>query len=206
MQFFRRAEGKPERLAILSAAFNPPTRAHTALARAGLKAAGEILFVLPRVFPHSKDYRRVGLFERVRLLEAALHGEPRYSIAATEGGLFIEIARECRAAYDPGVRLMFLCGRDAAERIVSWDYGRPGAIDEMLEEFELLVAPRHGPYVPPAALRHRIHAISLDEECDHVSGSEIRRRIGDNEPWEHLVPENIIPLVRELYTRPWEEI
>ncbi len=199
MRFFRRAAVAPRSLGVLPAAFHPPTLAHVALAQAALDFTDEVLCVLPGIFPHEKDYRVVTLEDRVRMLEGALGGEPRFSIAVTEGGLFIEIARECRAAYRPDVQLKFICGRDAAERIVNWDYGRPGAFREMLEEFELLVAPRGGAYDPPPELRHRIHSIGIPEECEAISGTEARRRIARGAPWEFLVPEAIVPLVRELY-------
>jgi hypothetical protein len=39
-------------------------------------------------------------------------------------------------------QLLFICGRDAAERIVAWDYGEPDAFRRMLDQFELLVAAR----------------------------------------------------------------
>jgi len=177
-----------------------------ALARAGLKIADELLLVLPLVFPHSKDYQGVTLEDRVTMLEAVLGNEPRASIAATEGGLFIEIARECRTAYGENTRLLFLCGRDAAERVVNWDYGEVGTFAEMLREFELFVAPRKGHYQPPSELSQRIHPLALDSNYDDVSGTEIRRRIATGEPWEHLVPEEIAPLVRRLYGGTTEQV
>jgi nicotinate-nucleotide adenylyltransferase len=198
MTFFRRAPGTPGRLGILAGTFNPPTRAHLALARAALERVDEVLFVLPRVFPH-KSYEGAGFEQRLRLLEAALEEEPRCSIAASDGGLFIEIARECRAAYPPGVELYFLCGRDAAERIVNWDYGRPGAIEEQLAEYQLLVAPRQGVWTPPARLRHRIHPLPLDPGYQEVSATELRRRIREGEPWEDLAPERIRGLIAAVY-------
>ena len=65
-----------------------------------------------------------------------------------EGGLFVEIAREARVHY-PGAEIYLVCGRDAAERILTWDYGDPEFAEKMLHEFGLLVAPRSGEYVPP---------------------------------------------------------
>lgn len=200
MTFIRRAAGTPARLGILAGTFNPPTIAHLALAKAALGRVDEVLFALPRVFPH-KAYQGADFQQRLRMLETALGNEPRYSIAATEGGLFIEIARECRAAYPPGVELYFLCGRDAAERIVNWDYGRPGAIEEQLAEFQLLVAPREGVWQPPAALSHRIHPLALPAGYDGVSASEVRQRIREGRPWRHLVPEPIVELVEQIYGR-----
>jgi len=196
MRFFQRAKSSPAALGILAGTFNPPTRAHLALARAALGRVDEVLFVLPRAFPH-KSYDEVGFRERLAMLEAALHDEPRFSIASSEGGLFIEIARECREVYPPGTRLLFLCGRDAAERIVNWDYGEPGAFVRMLDEFELLVAPRGGPYVAPEEMRGKIH--SLDCDCGDVSATDVRERIRHGEPWEALVPPEIVQMVRKKY-------
>jgi nicotinate-nucleotide adenylyltransferase len=198
MGFLRRAAGNPSKLGVLAGTFNPPTRAHIALARAALSVLNEVLFVLPRVFPH-KGWEGASFEDRLRMLEAAIRDEPRFSIAASEKGLFIEIARECRAAYGDSVELYFLCGRDAAERIVNWDYGRPGAFLEQLREYQMLVAPRGGDYEPPPEMRARIHPLAVPADCDAVSATEVRRRIASGEAWEDLVPPETVPLAREIY-------
>src|SRR5450755_61091 len=109
MEFFRQYEEKPGRLGILAGTFNPITVAHVALAEAALGVVDEVVFVLPRQFPH-KAYSGAQFLQRVELLCLALAGEPRFSVAACDGGLFVEIAGECRAAYGADVRLSFLCG------------------------------------------------------------------------------------------------
>lgn len=198
MRFYRRAKGQPRNLGILPGTFHPPTRAHLALAQVALGFVDEVLFVLPAVLPH-KSYDKVSLDDRVRMLEAAIRDERRFSIASTEGGLLIEIARECRTEYGAGVSLKFLCGRDAAERFVNWDYGRPGAFLEQLREFELLVAPRGGAFEPPAEMRDRIRVLPEFSGHGGVSGTKVRRRIKHGLAWEHLVPAPIVGMVRELY-------
>jgi nicotinate (nicotinamide) nucleotide adenylyltransferase len=200
MEFFRRASGQPRALGLFPGTFNPPTLAHLALARAALACVDEVVFVLPRAFPH-KRYEGASFEDRVRMLEAALADEPRFSIAATAGGLFIEIARECRAAYGPLPELYFLCGRDAAERIVNWDYGAPGVFAEQLREYHLLVAPRQGVYAPPSDCGARIHSLALKQDYDELSASEVRARIARGDPWEHLVPAPAVEIVRATYCR-----
>lgn len=150
--------------------------------------------------PH-KDYSGVSFQERMELLKMALGSEPRFSAASSEGGLFVEIARECREAYGPETKLSFLCGRDAAERIVNWDYGEPAALQRMLEEFEMLVAARQGTYEPPELLKHRIHSLEVGKDCDHIAATEVRERIQRDLPWEHLVPEAIALPVAQIYGR-----
>ena len=198
MEFFRRAAGCPGRLGILPGTFHPPSCAHFALGLAALRVVEEVVFVLPRELPH-KRYEQVGFDGRMRMLLAAVRGESRFSVAASGGGLFIEIARECRDAYGFGTQLSIVCGRDAAERIVNWDYGSPGAILGMLREFDLLVASRSGDYAAPPELRPYIHPLPLESSFDLVSATDVRRRIAAGESWEHLVPSAVVPLARELY-------
>ncbi len=198
MDLIRRAERMPSRLGVLPGAFNPPTRAHLALARAALAHVDEVLFVIPRVFPH-KVYEGASFEQRVEMLLRLVDEEPAFSVGVSAGGLFIEIARECRAVYGPGVELWFLCGADAAERVVSWDYGPSGSIDDQLREYGLLVAARKTPYVPPERLLARVRSVALDAVYQELSATEVRARIRDGRPWEHLVPEAIVPLVRAVY-------
>jgi nicotinate-nucleotide adenylyltransferase len=200
LTFLRRPEKNPRRLGILPGAFNPPTRAHMALARAALAVVDEALFILPRTLPH-KDYSGVSFEDRLILVGMAIREEPRFSLATSEGGLFIDIARECREAYGPNARLSFLCGRDAAERIVAWDYGTRGTLKTMLEEFDMLVAARQGSYMPPADYRDRIRSLEVGEDCDHIAATEVRHRILSAEPWQHLVPEIIAEPIGDLYGR-----
>ncbi len=196
MEFFHRTPGRPSRLGVFPGSFNPVTIAHLALAHAALRHVDEVVFVLPRVFPH-KNYRGATFHDRVELLLAATAGTPAFSVATTDGGLFVEMARECREVYGPEVALSFLCGRDAAERIVGWDYGDPGAVPRMLREFELLVAGRNGSYAPP---EHHAHAVRiLDIGCDDISATEVRERMARGEPWEHLVPVSVRELTSRIY-------
>ena len=189
MEWFRR-EAPSRVAAVLPGAFNPPTRAHLALARAALDHAGEVVFVLPRAFPH-KNYEGPSFDERLAMLRTATANEPRFALAACEGGLFLEIARELRSS-DPALeRILFLCGRDAAERIVAWDYGSLPPIEEQLREYELLVAPRQGEYLPPEPLRASVTALRLPEPLDEISSSEVRARIREGRDWRPLVPPEL---------------
>jgi nicotinate-nucleotide adenylyltransferase len=198
MKFVRLLTSKPQRLAILPGTFNPVTVAHLALARNALSHADEVVFVLPQVLPH-KDYSGATFDQRLELLAAATAAEPRFAVASSRGGLFREIAAEFREVCGPGVRLVLVCGRDAAERIAGWDYGRPGAFPEMLHEFELLVAHRNGQYVPPEYSGEAIRLLEMGPDFDPVSASEVRARLAAGLPWEHLVPAAVRDRVREIY-------
>jgi len=129
----------------------------------------------------------------------AVSESPHFSVACAEGGLFIEIVRECRGAYGGDIRLSVLCGRDAAERAADWNYGTPDAFPAMLREFHLLVASRGGEYAVPPGFTHAIQRLELEGEFDHVSASEVRQRIASGGAWEHLVPQAVRDGVRRLY-------
>jgi len=196
--FYRKSGQAAERIGILAGSFNPPTIAHVELVRAAGGHVDEVVCVVPRVFPH-KPYFGATLEQRIEMLAAAGLDVP-HSIGVAEGGLFAEMAEECRAHYPDHARFCFLCGRDAAERIIGWDYGEPGAIQRILREFELLVAPRGEPFKAPPELRDRVHALPIRDGYHEVSSTEVRDRIARGESWEHLVPQRIVPMVRAIYS------
>jgi nicotinate-nucleotide adenylyltransferase len=197
LEFYRESPHQPHKVGILAGSFNPVTVAHVELAESAGEYVDLVVCVVPRVFPH-KEYQGATLEQRIEMLDGAGIGIP-HSIAWSEHGLFIDIARECRAHYGPKVELKFICGRDAAERILNWNYGREGVVEEMLAEFELLVAPRRGHFAPIAEHRGRIHPLHLAGH-DPVSSTEVRERIARGEAWEHLVPEMIRGRVRAIYS------
>ena len=179
-------------IGVLAGAFNPLTRAHVALVDAGLEIVEDVVCVVPRNYPH-KEFEGARFEDRLAMLErAGLHH------FVSEGGLFIDIARELRRAR-PDAEVHFLCGRDAAERVLGWDYGAPGAAERMLDEFGLLVAARQGEFTAPEHLRPRVRSIPMRGDFNDVSSTEVRRRIARGEAWEHLVPEAIVDLVRGIY-------
>jgi nicotinate-nucleotide adenylyltransferase len=181
-----------KRIGVLAGAFNPVTRAHLALAEAASQVVDEVVCVVPREYPH-KQFHGAGLEERVEMLKLA---GGRYRIATVGGGLFIDIAREL---HRPDTEISFICGRDAAERVIGWDYGEAGAIEKLLEEFSILVAERGGTYEAPAHLRHRVRHLELGEDFSDVSSTEVRRRIAAGERWEELVPAAIVDRVGKIY-------
>jgi nicotinate-nucleotide adenylyltransferase len=187
------------RIVLFPGAFNPPTVAHLAIARAARQWAGEVLWTLPRAFPH-KAFEGAGFDVRLAMLRRLLADEPGFSVAIASGGLYVEMADEARAFFGSGVEIGLLCGRDAAERIAAWDYGRPGVFEAMLERYPLLVAGRAGAYLPPPRHAERIISLVMDASFDDVSSTEVRRRLASGETWRHLVPETLADMVASAYS------
>jgi nicotinate (nicotinamide) nucleotide adenylyltransferase len=187
------------RIALFPGAFNPPTIAHLAIARAARQWAGEVVWTLPRAFPH-KAFEGAPFEVRLAMLRRLLQSEPGFSLAIASGGLYVEMADEARDFFGPGVDIGLLCGRDAAERIASWDYGTPGVFEAMIERYSLLVAGRAGSlYLPLPHHAERIICLTMDPAFDAVSSTEVRRRLESGQTWRHLVPEPVAEMVASAY-------
>jgi nicotinic acid mononucleotide adenylyltransferase len=186
----------PKRVALFPGAWNPPTVAHVAIARAALGHADEVVWLLPRAFPH-KRFEGASFELRVEMLCRIAAEEGGFSVAVADGGLYFEMAEEAREHFGPAVELALVCGRDAAERIAAWDYGRPGVFNEMLDRCPLLVAGRAGDFLPHARHANRIRRLAVN--LDEVSSTEIRRRISGSGDWRGLVPECIGDVVSGIF-------
>jgi len=200
-------EGSPltaGRAGLLPGVFNPPTLAHVAMAQEGRAQhdLDQVVFVLPEAFPH-KDYQGATFEDRLAMLRAGVAGNEGYGVASSDKGLFIDIARQAKNAYGPGVEICLICGRDAAERIVGWDYGKGPAFAEQLEEFQLLVASRRGAYCVPAEHANRIHMIDLPVSFDAVSSTRIRETVAEGSAFEEWVDRRVAEVIqrRGLYRR-----
>ena len=187
---------EPRSLVIVPGAFNPPTRAHVILARAALEHADAALFTLPSKLPH-KEFTGASLEQRAAMLSRITSADERLGTAVADGGLYAEIAHEARESF-PDARIQLLCGRDAAERIVNWQYDTPGIVERMLSECELLVAAREGAYEPPVSLRSRIRLLEAPN-LDEYSSTRLRELLRGEGNWRELAPEEIVDLIVEIY-------
>ena len=198
MELLRRGAGGARGVALLAGAWNPPTRAHVALAEAAREFAPEVLLTLPGVLPH-KEFEEPGFDTRLGWLLQLAAGREWLGVAAGGSGLFVELARGLRAA-DPSVEQIFVvCGSDAAERFLNWDYADGAGVERQLREFTLLVAPRGAPFVPPERLRAAVHPLDLAEGWQTLSSTELRQRIKRGEAWAHMAPEEIAAEIERAY-------
>lgn len=196
MKLAYKAPGRPRSVAVLAGAFNPPTVAHVALANAAIPFVDEVLLAIPRSFPH-KQFDGATLDQRIEMIERIAAARPNLSAGVADGGLFVEIAREAREHY-PDAEICLLCGRDAAERILNWDYGEPGFANRMLQEFKLLVAPRDGIYQPPAEYEQTVRTIDPGD-YDEYSSTRVREFITSGREWRDLVPAEVVDLIEKIY-------
>lgn len=187
------------RVGVLASAFNPPTIAHVALAEAARSVAGlaQVAFTLARRLPH-KEYEDAPFEQRLRLLRELSATRPEWACVVTNGGLFLEMALEIKAVSGAGVETLLLCGRDAAERIVGWDYGDGPPIEQQLQEYGMVVAARAGEYAPPESIAGELFRVSLPDFCDDVSSSAVRAAVRDGGSWREMVPAAVAGPMAEM--------
>jgi nicotinic acid mononucleotide adenylyltransferase len=162
------------------------------------RQADEVIWVLPRTFPH-KGFEGADFEARRRMLDTLARQHAGFSAAVSDGGLYAEMAAEARDYFGPQTEISLVLGRDAAERIAGWDYGAPGVFDEFVRRYRLLVAARAGEYEPALEHRELISRLPMEASWDEVSSSEIRRRIASGEDWRGMVPPAIAGMVENLY-------
>lgn len=201
LEFLYRAVRNPSRVALFPGTWNPPTIAHVDIGRMARSQADEVIWILPRVFPH-KGFEGAGFDARCSMLETLARRYAGFSAAVSHGGLYAEMAAEARDYFGPETEISIVLGRDAAERIAAWDYGAPGVFDDFVRRHRLLVAARCGEYEPAWHHRELISTLPMESSWDEVSSSEVRRRIADGEDWRMLVPPAIAEIVRDLYATP----
>lgn len=186
-------------LALLPAAFNPPTTAHLALAERAIDSFGlaQAVMVLPERMPH-KENLGASLDDRLAMLDAVAEENSRLGVAVAAGGLILEIVREFRLFVQADVRISVLCGADAADRFLTWAYGHElPPFRQQLDEFELIVATRQHAFEAPADCAHRIHPLVLPEEYGEVSATQVRETIARGEPWRQWVPPRVADYIEE---------
>ena len=202
LRFFKGGPLGHGRVGVLPGAFNPVTNAHIALAEASIEQhrLDQIIFLLPEVFPH-KAYVGASFEERLALLHAALSDKPRWAIASSDRWLFVEIAKAVQDDCGPDADIHLICGRDAAERIVNWDYGDGPDFAKQLRQFQMLVGSRGAGYHIPARYQGRIHRVELPLWLSEVSATAVRQAVIRNEAWEQLVPAAVADEIvrRKLY-------
>jgi nicotinic acid mononucleotide adenylyltransferase len=198
LEFLHRAAQNPARVALFPGTWNPPTVAHVDIARMAGRQVDEVIWILPRVFPH-KGFEGVGFDARRGMLETLTRHHAGFSAAVSDGGLYAEMAAEARDYFGPQTEISLVLGRDAAERIAAWNYGAPGVFDDFVRRHRLLVADRSGEYEPAPHHRERISKLPMESTWDEVSSSEVRRRIASREDWSALVPPAIAGIVQDLY-------
>ncbi len=198
MKFLRSPRQSAGRVAMFAGAFHPPTLAHVALAEAALQHVDEIVWVMPRAFPH-KSYDGVSCQERLDLLL----GATSHPVALAEENYFFAMAEELSRDL-PGRAVHLLAGEDGAQRLFDWDYGlgpeaKAAFLRQGLERFPLLTARRGRQWRPPEDLAGQVAWLDLPPEANCLSSTLVRDLLRQGGPWRRHVPAAIADRVAEIY-------
>ena len=185
---------------LFGGTFDPPHNGHLALARGASDHFGlERLVVTVGGQTPGKE-TLVDAETRLGLTEAAFANMPgveisRMDIDREQPAYSHETVRRARERWG---EIVFLVGADRFADFLDWK-----APNEVLQHARLGVATRPG--VDEAALREVLTRLEQTEQVtffpiEHidVSSSDIRRRIGAGEAYEHLVPPPVARLIEEL--------
>jgi nicotinate-nucleotide adenylyltransferase len=166
--------------------FNPPHRAHKALAELAIRELGlDALIVMPAGRPWQKPGVEMASGEhRAAMLELLFADEPRVRVSR------FEIERDTpsvtvetlRALQPPGARWWLVIGQDQYARLSTWKH-----VDELLQRCRLAVAARGAEAVRPDPLlpAHEVRELPLPP--DSVSATQLRAALKRQEDVTPLV-------------------
>lgn len=179
------------RKALFGGSFNPPTRAHRALAEAALAQLDlDELVAVPAGQPWQKAGQALADgAHRAAMTELALAGLPRCRVSRLEierAGPSYSIDTLAALQSGSGEDWFLVIGQDQYARLSSWH-----RVGELLARCQLAVAARAGSAVQadPALPPHRLRRLELP--ADAVSASQVRERLARGDDVTPLVGEHV---------------
>lgn len=178
-------------IGILGGSFDPPHLGHLVLARDALEqlGLGRVLLVPAaqsplRAAPHAATFD-----DRLAMLRALAHDRPWLTVSDVERDLpqpsyTVNTARALRERH-PGARLVWLIGADQLAQLHRWHQA-----DELthLLEFGVAARPGHEGTLPPIP---GLRAHFLRPRFIEISSTEVRQRLANGLPIDHLVPPEV---------------
>ncbi|RLT35493.1 MAG: nicotinate (nicotinamide) nucleotide adenylyltransferase [Chloroflexi bacterium] len=194
----------PVRTGVLGGTFDPPHLAHLVLAAAARRALGldRVLFV-PAGVPWRKAGREVSpAAARVRMLQAAIAPLPWAALRTIEverdGPSYSAETMETLTAGEPG-DWWFILGSDALADLPHWH--EPARL-LAATKLALVRRPDGTERIPPEVfaalpgLEARIDPVAAP--ALEISSTDLRARIRDGRPTQHLLPAPVREVIDEL--------
>jgi nicotinate-nucleotide adenylyltransferase len=183
------------KLALFGGSFDPVHNGHLLVAQAAREELelSRLFFIPAAQSPFKPDRRSAAANERLRLLRLALAGKTWCELDEQEirrGGVSytIDTVRDYHRRF-PQSQIYYLIGADHVVTLPQWREA-----SELAKLVEFLVIPRPGQAEAPipAPFRGRmLHGFPLG-----VSSSQIRARVKDGQPIDHLVPAAVAEAIR----------
>lgn len=180
-----------KRIGLFGGSFDPPHRAHVALAASALAqlALAEVRWI-PAGQPWQKTRTVTPAPHREAMVRIAIDGEPRFVLDRIEldraGPSYTLDTVRALQAREPGAEWVLLIGADQYAGLHTWEGWR-----ELLGRVTLAVANRPGLHPAPHAevLRHPHRVVPL--AMLDISSTEVRARVALGEPIDDLVPSGV---------------
>jgi nicotinamide-nucleotide adenylyltransferase len=216
-----------ESLYILDSSFNPPTKAHLALALSSLATTNNSTILLLLAIQNADKKAKPATFDhRLEMMELLARRIERTSsaraiIALSKHPRFVDKAKEVAIAFPSVEEIVWLVGYDTLIRILDKKYYVPGTVEESLKAFwekNRLVCAIRGDETVERALVERIRNGDVDgvpvSWAEYIkviepvgkeeSSTQARKAAADGE-WDELgkvVPEDIAEYIKkeQLYT------
>jgi nicotinate-nucleotide adenylyltransferase len=190
-----------ERLGIFGGSFDPPHRAHLALARQACRELhlSRVLWVLTPDPPHKDRPDLTPYPLRRKMLQAALAGHPEYELCEVEAErpgphYTVDTVRILRER-NPGAEIYLLLGEDSLRDLPTWD--RPG---DLLPMCTLAVMRRAWAAADPVSLEKALPGISarthlLKTAMIDISSTDIRERVRTGVTIHKMVPRPVEKII-----------
>lgn len=215
--------GQSPRVGILGGTFDPPHLGHLIVAQDAALALGldRIRFVPAAVPPHKQRAGITPAAQRLRMLELAIDGDPRFAIDTLElersgPSWTVDTLRQL-ADREPETRWTLLIGADQYVEFETWR--EPDTIRRLATVAVMTRGGRHGGAADTtaasrsgAADRHAPTAavtelpggdVQVEVTRIDISATEVRRRVAAGLPIRYLVPHPVEQFIFEqkLYLR-----
>lgn len=192
------------RLGVFGGTFDPPHLGHLILAAeaADQLRLERVLWVITPDPPHKLGRAISPLAVRMPLLEAALAGEPRFSISRVDvdrpGPQYAVDTLRLLAEEFSGVELVYLLGGDSLRDLPLW-YDPRGLLAQVNE---LGVMRRPGDEVDMARLESILPGITaktrfVDSPLIEIASSDIRERVRSGRQYAYFLPERVRELIEQ---------
>ncbi len=199
------------RVGIFGGTFDPPHIGHLILAEEAWFQLGlDIITIVPAGDPpHKRDRRLSPAESRVRMVEAAIVGNPHLQLSRVDvdrpGPHYtIDMVRLLRDSLPAGTELFFLMGSDSLRDLPNWHQA-----DRLVANCRLVALSRHDvtldwEYLEGAlpGLRERVIQLNMPEL--EIASHILQARVRTGQPIRYQVPDAVEQIIvgEELYREP----
>lgn len=192
---------------LFAGSFNPPTRAHLAVADAARALGGALCWMISRVTVDKEDVARAPLPDRLLTLGALSEPRPGELVAVVNRGLYRDQAAAARVAFPAARSVRVLVGFDKIRQIFDPRYytDRDAALADLFALTDVIVAPRGEERAGDLAAlldqpanrrwRERVAWLPLPDEFTTMSSTVARDRIAAGDYDADSLPPEVAALI-----------